>query len=260
MLKELSTTDYGLIGHPLGHSFSKSFFTELFAREKSGETYDNFDLPELTPEALYSLVLMNPNLKGFNVTSPYKQTIIPFLDSLSPEAEMVGAVNTVKIIRDDTGMVRRLEGYNTDVEGFRSSVATMAASLAPGRGALILGTGGASKAVAEALRQLGVPSRFVSRSKKGEDTITYSDIDPTVIADYPLIINATPAGTFPDVDSMPPFPTQLLGPWTMVHDLVYNPAQTKLMRLAAQKGATVKNGLEMLHAQALASLNIWKQQ
>ncbi len=260
MLKQLSTTDYGLIGHPLEHSYSKAFFSELFAREGSAETYDNFDLPELTPEALYALVLLNPSLKGFNVTSPYKEAIIPFLDSLSPEAERVGAVNTVKVVRDPSGAVRRLEGFNTDVEGFRQSVAPMAAKLSHGAGALILGRGGAAMAVAEALRSLGVKSLMVSREKKETGIISYNDIDAALVAEYPLIINATPVGTYPSTDVLPPFPIGLLGPWNMVHDLVYNPAETKLMHMASLKGAQVKNGLEMLHAQALASLNIWKNQ
>ena len=164
MIKTLSDTDYGLIGCPLGHSQSKSFFTELFARTGSGERYDNFELAELSPEALYSLVLLNPKLKGFNVTAPYKVDIMQYLDHISPEAERAGAVNTVKIIRAADGRVLSLEGYNTDVDGFKESVADMTSRLSDGQGALVLGTGGASKAVAEALRQLGIGSLRVSLS------------------------------------------------------------------------------------------------
>ncbi len=254
---ELSTTDYGLIGRPLGHSQSKAFFTRLFAERGSSESYDNFELPALTPEALYGLVLLNPKLKGFNVTAPYKEEIIQYLDRLTPEAERVGAVNTVKIVRDNTGRVTALIGHNTDVEGFRESVRPMAESLPAGAGALVLGTGGASKAVVEALSQLGVPSLKVSRAKSGEGVIGYGDIDAAMLASHPLVVNATPLGTAPAIDTCPPFPYELLGPANSCHDLVYNPAETEFMRRASAAGATVKNGLDMLHRQALASLNFW---
>ncbi len=259
-LDGFSTTDYGLIGRSLGHSKSKAFFTDLFASRGSDERYDNFELAELTPESLYRLVLLNPRLKGFNVTAPYKEEIIAFLDSLSPEAERVGAVNTVKIVRSDDGRVLALKGYNTDVEGFRRSVEPMVRKLRPGQGALVLGTGGASKAVVEALRQLGVEAVRVSRTKTGADTVSYGDVSARLIADNPLIVNATPLGTWPDTSSAPPFPYELLPPEAMAHDLVYNPSETEFMRRCASRGAEVKNGLEMLHNQALASLNIWKNQ
>lgn len=257
-LPELSSTDYGLIGRPLGHSRSKAFFTRLFAEKGSAESYDNFELKALSPEALYSLMLLNPRLKGFNVTAPYKIEIMQYLDRVSPEAEAVGAVNTVKIVRDDTGRVLALEGYNTDVEGFRESVRPMAARLEDRQGALILGTGGAAAAVAEALRQLGIESVKVSRSQK-DGAVTYDAITPELLASHPLIVNATPAGTYPNTDECPPFPYHLLGPGNMCHDLVYNPAETTFMRLAAERGAMTRNGLEMLHRQALASLLIWKK-
>ncbi len=252
----LSTTDYGLIGRPLAHSQSKAFFTRLFAEEGSGESYDNFELQELTPQALYGLVLLNPQLKGFNVTAPYKVAVMDYLDSIDSAAERVGAVNTVKIERDATGRVTALCGFNTDVEGFRESVRPMAERLAPGAGALILGTGGASKAVAEALSQLGVKALKVSHSGKGD--LTYDDITAEVLAKCPLVVNATPLGTYPDTASCPPFPFGLLRPGMMCHDLVYNPAETEFMRRAAAQGAEVKNGLEMLHRQALASLAVWR--
>lgn len=256
----LSTTDYGLIGRPLGHSKSKAFFTELFAGQSSDESYDNFELESLTPEALYRLVLLNPRLKGFNVTAPYKVEIMAYLDSLSPEAERVGAVNTVKIVRSDDGRVLALKGYNTDVEGFRRSVGPMVSKLKPGQGALILGTGGASKAVAEALRQLDVTTTKVSRSKTSADTVSYADITADLVADNPLLVNTTPLGTWPDTASAPPFPYELLSEASMAHDIVYNPSETEFMRRCAARGAEVKNGLEMLHNQALASLNIWRNQ
>lgn len=257
-LRELSTTDFGLIGRPLGHSFSKKFFTELFAADGSGRSYDNFELAELTPEALYGLVLLNPRLKGFNVTAPYKERIMDFLDKVSPEAAAVGAVNTVKIVRADDGRVLALEGYNTDVEGFRASVRPMVEKLPAGSGALVLGTGGASKAVVAALRSLGVEPLLVSR-QAGEGRICYSDITAAILAANPLVVNATPLGTFPATDACPPFPYELLSASNFCHDLVYNPDETLFMKKAAEQGATVKNGLEMLHGQALASLKIWTE-
>lgn len=259
-LPELSTTDYGLIGRPLGHSKSKAFFTELFTRQGSGESYDNFELPELSPEALYRLVLLNPKLKGFNVTAPYKVEIMQYLDTLSDEAARTGAVNTVRIRRAPDGRVLALEGYNTDVAGFRESVRAMAASLGDNEGALVLGTGGASKAVCEALRQLGVRATVVSRTQSKEGTITYKDIDADTIRRNPLIINATPLGTWPDTEACPPLPYDLMGPGTMCHDLVYNPADTEFMKRCAKAGAMTKNGLEMLHNQALESLSIWRKE
>ncbi len=255
--KELSQTDYGLIGRPLGHSQSKAFFTGLFAEKGSSESYDNFELDALTPASLYSLVLLNRRLKGFNVTAPYKEEIMQYLDRISPEAERAGAVNTVKIIRDGSGRVLALEGYNTDVEGFRKSVQPMAARLQSGQGALVLGTGGASKAVIAALASLGIPAIRVSRARSGERIINYSEIDAALISANPLIINATPVGTWPDTEACPPLPYHLISESVMCHDLVYNPAETTFMKRCREQGADVKNGLEMLHNQAIASLNIW---
>lgn len=256
---ELSHTTYGLIGNPLGHSRSKAFFTELFAKEGSSDSYDNFELKALTPEALYGVVILNPRLVGFNVTAPYKEEIMQYLDSISEEARAVGAVNTVRLIRSADGAVRRLKGFNTDVEGFRESVREMVERLT-NKGALILGTGGASKAVAEALRQLGVRTLKVSRSKVGDGIINYGNITAELIEQYPLIVNATPLGTHPNVESYPPFPYELLSSTNACHDLVYNPDVTEFMRRSAIQGATVKNGLEMLHRQALASLHIWRSE
>ena len=176
-LKELSTTDYGLIGYPLEHSFSKKFFTELFASRGEKKSYDNFALPELTPEALYSLVLLNPCLKGFNVTAPYKESVMQYLDSTDPVATEAGAVNTVRVVRDAGGRVLRLEGFNTDVEGFRESIRPFVEDFAQGTGAIVLGTGGASKAAVTALRQLGLSPVRVSRCKGGDGIVSYSDLD-----------------------------------------------------------------------------------
>lgn len=252
-----STTTYGLIGRPLGHSQSKAFFTRLFAGEGSDESYDNFELQQLTPEELYKMVLLNPKLRGFNVTAPYKEEIMQYLDNIDGNATRVGAVNTVLIRRDDTGMILGMDGYNTDVEGFRESVRPLTESLVS-KGALILGTGGAAKAVAEGLHQLGFKMLNVSRNKKGEGYIAYDAITPETVAEYPLIVNATPLGTYPNVDLFPPFPYQYLTPTNACFDLVYNPAETRFMKMSRARGASVKNGLEMLHGQALASLKIWR--
>jgi len=254
----LSHTDFGLIGRPLGHSFSKKFFTGLFAADGSGRSYDNFELPALTPEALYGLVLLNPDLKGFNVTAPYKVDIMQYLDEIDGEAAAVGAVNTVKIIRAGDGRVVALKGYNTDVVGFRESVRPMVARMPEAAGALVLGTGGASKAVVAALRSLGVEPLLVSRAGKADGIINYGSIDAALLAANPLVVNATPLGTSPRTDECPPLPYDLLGPSNFCHDLVYNPAETLFMRRASARGAVVKNGLEMLELQALASLGIWE--
>lgn len=258
MQQTLSDTDYGLIGHPLGHSFSKAFFTALFAADGSGRSYDNFDLPELTPAALYAMTLLNPRLKGFNVTAPYKEAIIPYLDRLDESAKSAGAVNTVRICRADDGRVTALEGFNTDVTGFSESVRTLASDLSAGSRALVLGTGGASKAVVYALTKTGMQVTRVSRSSHGDGIITYDDLDQSVIAGHILIVNATPLGTMPRTDTCPPMPYSFVGPAHRAFDLVYNPGVTEFMKRCAAAGATVKNGLDMLHRQALAALKIWE--
>ena len=256
MLNGLSHTDYGLIGYPLGHSLSKAFFTQIFAADHSGRSYDNFELKELTPEALYNLVLLNPMLKGFNVTAPYKEAILEYLDKVSDTARRADAVNTVKINRAADGRVLGLEGYNTDVDGFRGSLEDFLEGYRP-TGALVLGTGGAAKAVCVALDLLGIEHKMVSRTKKGDGIIGYADIDADTVASHPLIINATPAGTYRACDTCPPFPYQLLGELNYCHDLVYNPEETQFMKLSAERGAHVKNGMDMLCGQALKSLQIW---
>ncbi len=249
-LPELSTTEYGLLGHPLGHSHSKTLFNA------KGISYENFDLPALDPAALYGLVLMNPKLKGFNVTKPYKQAIIPLLDKLDPTAAEIGAVNAVKIKRADDGRIIALEGYNTDYEGFKMSVS----AFIDGTGisdALILGTGGASKAVAAALANLGINYRFVSRGKHAIDIIEYDKLTTEIMEQNRLIVNTTPLGMYPDTDSCPPIPYEAVTECHKCFDLVYNPAETEFMRRCAARGADVKNGSEMLVAQAKAAYRIW---
>ncbi|MDE6574389.1 MAG: shikimate dehydrogenase [Muribaculaceae bacterium] len=255
--QQFSRADYGLIGYPLGHSFSKAFFTELFKADGTGRSYENFEMRKLDAASLYSLVLLAPKLKGFNVTAPYKRSIQEFLDYISPEAAAVGAVNTVKINRDATGRVTSLEGYNTDVKGFAESAAPFIADMPACCGALVLGTGGASLAVKYALESMGHTVLRVSREHKGEGIIAYEDINSELLQNYPFIVNATPAGTFPAEDTCAPFPFELLGHNNRVFDLVYNPAVTLFMKRAMAQGAQARSGEEMLHIQALEALKIW---
>lgn len=255
----LSTTDYGLIGHPLTHSFSKMFFTSFFAEEGLDMSYDNFDLPVLDAAALYSLVLLNPRLKGFNVTAPYKQQIIQFLDKVEGVAADIQAVNCVRMVRDaDSGCVLRLEGFNTDVEGFSRAIAPMLEGM-DRRKALVLGTGGASLAAVRGLFDLGFDVVRVSRSPKGEEQISYSDVTPELMQSVGAVVNCTPLGTYPAVDTVPPFPFETLLPGTVCFDMVYNPEETLFMKKAAARSAVVSNGFNMLCLQAIASWRIWNE-
>lgn len=258
MDQRLSKADYGLIGHPLCHSFSKAFFTRLFEDRGCGKIYQNFDLPALNAASLYSLLLMCPKLEGFNVTSPYKLAVMEFLDSISETAEETGAVNTVKVIRDTDGRVRHLEGHNTDVEGFIGAIAPLTEKIQPGSGALVLGSGGASKAACVGLRRLGFMPLIVSRTAQTPGSVSYSDLTQETVAANKIIVNATLLGTFPDLNTYPPFPYSYITPGSVCFDMVYNPEETMFMKLCAMQGARVRNGLEMLFIQALASLKIWE--
>lgn len=243
---------YGLIGYPLGHSFSAEFFTEKFRREGIDAQYFNFELPDTGD--LMELLAERPELEGFNVTIPYKQLIIPYLTQLSAEAQRVGAVNTVRVTHDGDGNVIALTGHNTDAPAFARTVAPLLPVDAVS--ALVLGSGGASKAVCAALDSLGVSHTVVSR-KPAEGSLAYSDLTPKVMAANLLIVNTTPLGMWPDTESCPLIPYDLLTGSHVCYDLVYNPADTVFMRKAAERGATVKNGLDMLHLQALLAWKIW---
>ncbi len=238
---------FGLIGHLLGHSFSAGYFAEKFAAEGIEARYDNFDLDDIGEvETLRSLT-------GFNVTIPYKQAIISYLDGMSDEARAIGAVNTVRV---ENG---RFYGYNTDVIGFRESLRDwLANDNAFVSKALVLGTGGASKAVCYALTQLGIAWQLVSRTSK-ENALTYADLraDAAPFFGIGLIVNCTPLGTFPNVDVCPDIPYDLLTPAVRFYDLVYNPEETLFLRRGREQGCPVKNGLEMLHRQAEAAWKIW---
>ncbi len=240
---------YGLIGASLGHSFSKKYFERKFAAE--GRFDCRYDLFELADISLFrTFVEEHPDLLGVNVTIPYKQSVLPLLDAMDPEAESIGAVNTVRIFRE-AGTIR-LVGYNTDVEGFRQS---LAGQPIPGP-ALVLGAGGAAAAVTYVLRQWNVPYRVVSRRPKA-GKLSYDALTPTLLADFRTLINCTPVGTFPNVEAKPQLPYNALTDKHFLYDLVYNPELTQFLKEGKERGCRVQNGLAMLHLQAEAAWNIW---
>lgn len=244
--------EFGLIGYPLSHSFSRKFFTEKFSMESIDASYQNFELKSI--DLLPPLISNHPELLGFNVTIPYKESVIPYLDTVESEAFQIGAVNTVKIERK-VGVIK-LHGYNTDLTGFKESIRPI---LKPGhQRVLILGSGGASKAVVYAINSLGLDYLIVSRAKRGEKFITYEDISEDIIHDYSVIVNTTPLGTFPHPEDFPDIPYHLLGKNHLLFDLVYNPPVTVFLQKGIDMGATAKNGFEMLELQALAAWEIWK--
>lgn len=240
---------FGLIGYPLTHSFSKKYFTEKFEKEAISDCqFDLYEIPQISD--FEKVLAENPELEGIAVTIPYKQEVIPFLHEMDAACEAIGAVNCI-LIREG---IRK--GFNTDYLGFRNSLQGWLGKEIPS--ALVLGTGGASKAVKVALKDLGVKFLSVSRSQ-GEGQITYSDLKntPAFLEDYPLIINTTPLGTFPKTAEMPEVPLELLNSSHRVYDLVYNPAQTTLMKACLDHGGKVKNGIDMLMLQAEANWVIW---
>lgn len=241
---------YGLIGYPLQHSFSINYFNQKFIDEKIDAVYENFEIPtiDLLPEILDS----NPNLRGLNVTIPYKQKVIPFLDSISPEARAIGAVNVIKVTRE--GNKCTLKGYNSDVIGFTKSIEPMLDQ--SHTKALILGTGGASKAINYGLKSLGIDSVFVSRYQR-PGTIQYDDISPEIVKEYNVIVNCTPCGMYPNTEECPKLPYEAMNSHTILYDLIYNPDITLFMKKGAEYGANTKNGLEMLLLQAFASWDFW---
>ncbi|MBP3725803.1 MAG: shikimate dehydrogenase [Bacteroidaceae bacterium] len=241
---------YGLIGFPLGHSFSMSFFNEKFRNEHIDAEYVNFEIP--TIEHLTEIVNATPNLRGLNVTIPYKEQVIPYLDELSEEAAAVGAVNLIAV--SYKGRKVHLKGYNSDVTGFTNSIAPL---LAPHHSkALILGTGGAAKAVDYSLQKLGLYTQMVSRIRR-TNAITYEDINAEMMAEYHVVVNCTPLGLYPNTDECPYLPYEALTPHHLLYDLLYNPDTTLFMKKGAQQGAVVKNGLEMLLLQAYANWDVW---
>ena len=242
---------YGLIGYPLGHSFSISYHNQRFADEGINAKYFNFEIP--TIDDLAAVIDKNPELKGLNVTIPYKQKVMPFLDYISPEARAIGAVNVIRVTH--SGKKTVLKGYNSDVIGFTQSIEPMLEDYH--KKALILGTGGASKAIAYGLKSLGLEYVFVSRYQR-PGTIQYERITPEVIHEYNVIVNCTPLGMFPKTEACPQLPYEDMDERNILYDLIYNPDETLFMRRGAEHGATVKNGLEMLLLQAFASWEFWQ--
>jgi shikimate dehydrogenase len=260
---------YGLIGYPLGHSFSASYFSRKFEKEGIEASYRNFpieDLKELDgflesiaeQETLVKGVsdpdIRAGDLAGLNVTVPYKQAVVPHLHSLSDTARAVGAVNTISIIRKGGGL--QLHGDNTDVIGFRESLEKKLSS--KHTSALVLGTGGSSRAVVHVLEHLGIGVTMVSRSA-GEGKVPYKELDSELLAGTPLIINTTPLGMYPRVEGFPRIPYDAIGPGHLLFDLVYNPEKTLFLSLGEEQGATIVNGYEMLCGQAEGSWRIWNK-
>ncbi len=242
---------FGIIGNPLEHSFSPSFFAEKFRRESIDAVYKSFTLNDVDE---FPALCASESLAGLNVTYPYKESIIPYLDELDETAKAIGAVNVIKF----TPAGKRI-GYNTDIIGFKESLSlyqlsTINYQQSPLR-ALILGTGGAAKAVAYALKQLNIAFQYVSRDpSKG---LVYSDLTAETIAAHQLIINCTPLGMFPQIDAYPPIPYEALSAEHFLYDLIYNPAESSFLRLGKKQGAKIQNGLRMLQIQAEAAWNIW---
>jgi len=238
---------YGLIGHNIGYSFSKTFFNFKFEKENRNDSYENFDIPVLSK--ISEILENNPDLKGLNVTIPYKKSIIQLLDKVDKEALQIGAVNTIKINKDGS-----LKGYNTDHYGF--SKALIEFFPLKEKKALVLGTGGASKAVKYVLQIMNFEVTQVSRTKT-ENNITYTDLNRDIIKQNYLIVNCTPLGTFPKIEEFPDIPYEYLTKDHLAFDLTYNPRETKFMKLSKERGARKSNGLKMLEYQAKKAWSIW---
>lgn len=239
---------FGLVGYPLSHSFSEKYFADKFSKEQiPNVSYVNYPLESV--DDFNKLINSIADLKGLNVTVPFKTSIIPFLDDLDPVAEKIGAVNTILFKNGKT------KGYNTDSIGFRESLKPFLAK--EHSRALIFGTGGSSKAIAFVLDELQIPYFFVSRASSGKQVISYTDLNKSSLKTFRLLINCTPVGLFPNVNELLPIDLNGIGKNHLVYDLIYNPKETKLLKEAKQRGALVVNGLSMLQIQAEASWKIW---
>ena len=244
--------EFGLIGKSLSHSFSQTYFSQKFHNLDIDDCrYDLFELPAIS--ALPALLAGRPGLVGLNVTIPYKEVVWPYLDEVAPSAARVGAVNVVQIAADG----RRI-GHNTDMVGFRESVRRFYPERGDSAGALVLGTGGASKAVEVALRELGIRYWLVSRNPLSNG-LAYEELTPAIVAAHPLIVNCTPLGTAPNVHECPPIPYAQLTPAHYLFDLIYNPSETLFLEKGRQAGTHTQNGFEMLCLQAEAAWDIWNQ-
>lgn len=238
---------YGLIGKDISYSFSPGYFGQKFRDLGLEEhTYQIFDLKDISE--FPALLGEYPDLRGLNVTIPYKQAIMPYLDQVAPEAARIGAVNTICLQGATT------TGHNTDVTGFRESLRPL---LRPDdRDGLILGTGGASRAVAHAMGQLGIRFRYVSRNP-GPGQLGYSSLDAATLQGVQIVVNTTPLGTHPDTEAHPEIPYEALGPEHLLYDLIYNPGQTTFLSKGRSRDSRIKNGLEMLEIQAEHAWRLW---
>ena len=245
MIEQKQNKIYGLIGKNINYSFSKNFFNNKFENEKKAAVYINFDIKKI--EEFKTIVTEN-NISGLNITIPYKESIINQLDYVDPTAKEIGAVNTIKFHNNI------LSGYNTDYLGFYTSIKNIVNSNTK---ALILGTGGASKAIAYTLKILKIKYLFVSRSKKNKNYINYNEISKEIINKHNLIINCTPLGTFPEINQIPQIPISLITKRHIVYDLIYNPSKSLLLKKSEENGATIINGYQMLENQAMESWKIW---
>lgn len=244
---------FGLIGYPLSHSFSKGYFAAKFDREGISDcVYENFPIASVSE--LPRLIAGDPYLTGLNVTIPYKEQVFPYLDEIDAEARAVGAVNTLCLER---GSITRIKGYNTDVHGFRESIRPMLRDYC--RKALILGTGGASKAVAWVLSDMGLEVRWVSRNPVGGSHIPYAAVTGELVAETHVIVNASPIGMYPGVLACPDIPYKALTSRHVLYDLIYNPEETRFLAQGKAQGAETKNGLQMLYLQAEKSWEIWNR-
>lgn len=249
MEKKEGNKTFGLLGKQIAYSFSRGYFTDKFKKMNlQDHEYVNFDIPKITD--FPKIVAQQSGIKGINVTIPYKEQVMPFLDSIDEKAEKIGAVNTIKITKEGL-----LKGYNSDVVGFENSLKPLLKK--HHKKALILGTGGASKAIAFALELKNIDYKFVSRNPKDQSEISYADITAQTIAMYTVIINSTPLGTSPNIHESPTIPYQFITKKHLLFDLIYNPEMTKFLKEGKQRGATIKNGYEMLELQAEESWRIW---
>lgn len=240
---------FGLVGKTLGHSFSKQYFEEKFRKEGLEHSFENFELPVIEEiQRVFSI----PDLKGFSVTIPYKEQIIPFLDALSEEAQAIGAVNCVRL--DENG---RKTGYNTDAFGFHQMIKPFLTN--EHERAIILGTGGASKAVAYVLKHIGLDVLWISRNPKNGKEFSYEAMNEHMLRACKVVVNCTPVGTFPNVDESVPFPFEFLTVSHLCIDLIYNPEETTFLRESRLRGATTLNGFSMLKEQANKAWEIWNR-
>lgn len=245
---------FGLIGYPLAQSFSQKYFTDKFNREKIDARYLNFEIPSV--DELPRLLNHHPYIAGFGVTIPHKENIFQYLNELDENARLIGAVNVIKISWDNKKPT--LKGYNTDLIGFTDSIKPLLQ--AHHKKALILGTGGAAKAIAHAFDRMKIKRKFVSRQAADNGTYTYAELNENLLKEHTIIVNCTPLGMYPNVDECPDIPYHFVTKEHLMYDLTYNPETTLFMQKGLDNGASAKNGLEMLHLQAEAAWQIWNKQ